>query len=371
MCRCQKLRLYSLMIPWWRTLFGDAEIEKLRESVFQEHISQGPVTEQFEAELAAALDVPYTVMTTSGSAALLMTLMALGIGHDDEVIVPNRTWIATAHAVLLVGAKVILVDVRSDIPTIDVSQIRRKITSRTKAIIPVHLNGRAVDMKEIHSIAREHGLYVIEDACQALFSKNSNGFLGTQSDAGCFSLGVTKLISTGQGGFVVIKNRKTYEKLKLIRNHGVSDYFAETWNQLGFNFKFTDLLASFGLQQLRRVPGRIAHLNEIYTKYAAVMAELPFLQLVTINVSKGELPLYIEVICEQRDQLMEFLSSHGIQTRAVPPNLHIAKYISNDGQFPNSIVFGAQGLYLPCGPEQPLDNVNRVVEVLRLFGVRK
>lgn len=355
-------------ISWWRTSFGEEEIQKLRESVSQERISQGAITEQFEAKIAEALNVPYTVVTTSGSVALLMALMALGIGPDDEVIVPNRTWIATAHAALLLGAKVVLMDVRPDIPTMDVSQIRKKITPRTKAIMPVHLNGRAVEMQEIHRIAEEYGLYVIEDACQALFSKNSVGFLGTQSNAGCFSLGVTKLISTGQGGVVVTRNKETYEKLKLVRNHGVIDNFTDTWNQLGFNFKFTDLLASFGLVQLSRAPSRVAHVKEVYAKYAPAVAELPFLKLIPVNVSSGELPLYVEVLCREREQLITFLRSQDIQIRPLPPNLHISTYIDNDGYFPQSKIFAEQGFYLPCGPEQPLENVDRVIEVLAAFG---
>ena len=201
-------------VSWWRTSLGEEEIQKLRQSVSEEHISQGPVTEEFETRFAEALNVPYAVATTSGSVAILLALMALGIGRDDEVIMPDRTWIATAHAALFLGAKPVLVDVRPDVPTIDVAQIKSKITDRTKAIIPVHINGRGGDMEEIQTLAIEYGLLVVEDACQALFSKNSAGFLGTQSDAGCFSLGVGKLISTGQGGVVVTRSRDTYEKLK-------------------------------------------------------------------------------------------------------------------------------------------------------------
>lgn len=359
------------MISWWRTSFGEAEVLNLKDAVSRECISQGSVTEQLEAQIAAALGVSYVLITTSGSAALLMGLMALDIGRDDEVIVPNRTWIASAHAALLLGAKVVLVDVRPDIPIMDISKVRKRITSRTKAIMPVHLNGRAADMEEIHCLAREYGLTVIEDACQALFSKNDSGFLGAQSDVGCFSLGITKLISTGQGGFVVTRNQETFEKLKLIRNHGVKDIFTETWNRIGFNFKFTDLLAAFGLAQLSRAPDRISHINAIYSKYKAAVDELPFLTLVPIKVLAGEIPLYSEILCQERDRLARFLGSQGIQTRIVPPDLSIAKYIENDGNFPNSKVFGAQGLYLPCGPEQPLENVDRVVEVLRSFRSEK
>lgn len=356
-------------ISWWRTSFGDEEIEKLKESVYDEHISAGPVTTQFEEQFARDLGVPYAAATTSGSSALLIALMALGIGKGDEVIVPDRTWIATAHAVLLAGATVVLADVRPDFPTLDISDLKRKLTPKTKAIIPVHINGRGQDNDEIRQIATENGLLVIEDACQALFSRGTDGFLGTNSDAGCFSLGVSKLISTGQGGMVVTKDQQTYEALKLVGNHGVLDNFTNTWNRLGFNLKFTDLLSSFGLVQLTRVPARLAHVTELYNLYAAGIEalELPYLSLVPVNVQDGEVPLYIEALCTQKPKFMEYMESKGIQIRPFPPSLHLSNYLNSDGHYPNSDIFNDQGLYLPCGPEQPLENVTLVLDALKSY----
>jgi perosamine synthetase len=357
-------------VAWWRTSFGDDEVKGVASAIAGEHVSQGPVTFQFEAELAESLDVPYVVATTSGSVALLMALMAMGIERGDEVILPNRTFIATAHAALLLGAKVVLVDVLADSPVMDVSRIRQKITSKTKAIMPVHLNGRSVDMPEIYDIAREYGLCVIDDACQGLYSRNAEGFLGTYSDVGCFSLGVTKLISTGQGGFVVTRNQDTYEKLKLIRNHGVNDTFAADYTQIGLNFKYTDIQASIGLSQLRRLSDRIGIMNGIYTKYASAFDELEFsfLRLIPVNIERGEVPLWIEVLCPERGKLMDFLASRGIQTRPFLPDLNLSPHLGNDGEFPRSRVFSEQGVFLPCGPDQPLEHIDRVIDGLQEFG---
>ena len=355
------------MISWWRTSFGDREVEKLRESVQKECIGQGLVTEEFEEEISLALNVPFVVATTNGSAALYMALLSLGIGHGDEVIIPNRTWIASANAILLTGAKVVLVDVRSDLPLIDVAQIQSKITTQTKALMPVHLNGRSADMQGIQRLAEKFGIPIIEDACQAFFSSNSSGYLGTQSDVGCFSLGVTKLVSTGQGGFVVTKNRDVYERLKCIRNHGVNDEFTESYDQFGFNFKFTDLLASFGLVQLSRVSKRIVHLNKIYAKYESAISKFKCVNLLPVNVLSGEIPLYAEVLCPERKELENFLHFHNIQARIVPPDLSLSSCLKDDGSFPNSIRFSDQGLYLPCGPEQPLENIDFVIDTLYDF----
>ena len=192
-------------ISWWRTSFGEPEIEGMTNAIRHEHISQGPVTEQFEEEIAHLLGVPHAVAATSGSTALLMALMALGIGAGDEVLIPDRTWIATAHAVLLAGAKVVLVDVLPDLPLIDVSQIEKKITPRTKAILPVHLNGRSVRMDELYRIAERHGLLVIEDACQAFFSKSNGRYLGTQSDAGCSLSASPSFCLPARGGLLLLE----------------------------------------------------------------------------------------------------------------------------------------------------------------------
>lgn len=355
------------MIPWWRTAFGEQEIQSVIQSINEEHISQGPITEEFETRLARALDVPCVVATTSGSTGLLMALMALGIKSGDEVIVPNRTWIATAHAPKMLGAKVVLVDVQPEIPIMDVSQIREKITSRTKAIIPVPLNGRAVDMKKIRKIADEYGLYVIEDATQAFLSKNCGEYMGTVSDAGCFSMSVAKLISTGQGGFVVTRSKETYRNLRRIRTQGVDDVINCTFHQMGFNFRITDLQSSIGIAQLNRVEERMAHLKSVYTKYEQDLKQFPFLKLIPVAVANGEVPIYIEVLCKERDQFVSFLASQGIQTRPFYPGLDSAPYLEVSGEFPNSRVFSECGLVLPCGPSQPLKNIDYVIQTLQHY----
>ena len=355
-------------VPWWITSFGDSEISRVGESIRNGHISQGPVTEELEARIAELLDVPHVVATTSCSVALVMGLMALGIEKGDEVIVPNRTWIATAHAPLILGAKVVLVDVSPELPLMDVSRVREKITPKTKAVMPVHLCGRSVDMKGIHQIAQEHGLRVIEDAAQAVYSRNDSGFLGTQSDVGCFSLGMTKLISTGQGGFLATRDAETYERLKGIRNHGVTNNFFPAYSQVGCNFRITDLQASLGVSQLSRLEKRAMHIRAIYAKYADGIKGLPFIRLIPVAVSKGELPIYVEVMSEERAELVHFLTSRGIEIRPFLPDLCSAPYLKGGGEFPNSRVFNDQGFFLPCGPDQPMRNIDRVIETLHLYG---
>jgi dTDP-4-amino-4,6-dideoxygalactose transaminase len=355
------------VISWWRTTFGEEEIDRVAKAIKGEHLSQGPIVVEFEELLAEYFGVPYVVATTSGSVAILMALMAAGIGPGDEVLVPNRTWIATAHAPVVLGASVKLVDVEAERPIIDSSKIEEAMTLRTKAIIPVHLNGRSADMREINRIAQKYGLRVIEDAAQAMGSRNADGLLGTQSDMGCFSLSVAKIIATGQGGFVVTRDKSLYEKLIAIRTHGVGSVIDAQWTQLGFNFRFTDVLAAIGIVQLGRIGERVEKVKAIYSRYADAMQDLPFLRFVPVNIDAGEIPIYVEVLCNNRDKLMSFLAEKGIQTRPFYPDLNLAKYLHNDSRYPNSEKFGLEGIFFPSGPAQPMENVDKVVEALKSY----
>lgn len=354
-------------ISWWRTDLGGAELELLTESFRAERMSMGPVTERLEAAAAEAVGVPYAVAATSGSAALLMALMSVGVGRDDEVIMPDRTFIAAAHAAMLLGAKIVLVDTVADIPAMDPDRIEEKVTPRTKAIVPAHLNGRASDMAGIRRAAEKHGLAVVEDACQAVLSRGPEGFLGTLSDAGCYSLGMTKLLQTGQGGLVVTRDKKTRDKLRLIRNHGVVDTMKDSYGTAGFNFKFADLLASLGVVQFSRAKERVEAVRAVYARYEPGLRELKRVRLIPVKTGEGEVPLWVEVLCPERESLMRFLADREIETRKFLPSMHLSAHLDGSGDYPNSMVFHEQGLFLPAGPAQPFENIDRVLEALRDF----
>lgn len=355
-------------VPWWRTRFGEAEIRRIASAIEHEHISQGALTAEFERELARRLDVPHVVATTSGSMALLMALMAAGIRAGDEVIVPNRTWIATAHAPFLLGAKPVFVDVEAERPIIDARRIEERITPRTRAILPVHLNGRAADMAEICRLAEKHGLTVIEDAAQAFMSRNAAGWLGTQGALGCFSLSVAKLIATGQGGFVAVRDPALYDKLVALRTHGIASVIHPVWEQPGFNFRFTDIQAAIGLAQLDRLDGRIAAVQAIHQRYRDGLRGHPAVRLIPVDTAAGELPLYVEALCADRDALTAHLARQGIEVRPFYPNLDEAPYFQAGGVFPHALRFAREGLFLPCGPAQPAENIERTLAALDRFG---
>jgi len=357
-------------ISWWRTSFGEEEIQRIADSIRGECVSQGKVTAEFEQKLAEFLEVEHVVAVSSGSVALLMALMAVGVQPGDEVIIPNRTWIATAHAVHLLGGKVILVDVEADRPIIDVIQIEKVITPRTKAIMPVHMNGRSADMREIKKIALKHGLSVVEDAAQAIASRNADGYLGTQSDIGCFSLSVAKTIATGQGGFAVTNDNQLAKQMRAIRTHGVENVKdPEFWVMPGFNFRFTDIQASIGIEQLKRLPERVKYLCELYSIYTEGLKDSPFEQI-PVDMKAGEVPVYIEYLVENRSTWIERLESEGVETRPFYPDIDKAKYLSKQKHiFPNSKKYGLKGVYLPSGPSQPKFNLNTCIDKIKTISL--
>ena len=353
-------------ISWWHTSFGEEEIQHIAKSIRNGNVSQGKVTVQFERELAEFLEVDHVITVSSGTTALLMALMAIGVVPGDEVIMPNRTWIATAHAVHILGAKVVLVDVEPNRPIIDVTSIEQAITSKTKAIIPVHMNGRSANMRSIRKIARKYKIHVIEDAAQAIGSCNKQGYLGTQSDIGCFSLSVAKTISTGQGGFAVTSNKRLASKMRAIRTHGVENVKdPKEWVMPGFNFRFTDVLASIGIEQLKRLPDRIDHQKTIYSTYAEKLKGTPF-QLIPVDLPAGEVPVYNEFLVEDRTKWIKRLEAEGIESRPFYPNLDKASYLGEQNlDFPNSRKYGLEGIYLPSGPEQSLQNIQYTIQCIK------
>ncbi len=357
-------------IPWWRIEFGSAEVNAVSRAIRDECISQGPVTRLFERRLMEHLGVRHVVATSSGSAAIAMSLMVLNVGRGDQVIVPNRGWIATANAVQLLGAEPVFADVEKKRPVLEVRALEKLITKRTKVIVPAHLNGRSVRMAPIHRLAREHGLSIVEDAAQALFSKNGKGYLGTQGDLGCFSLSMAKICSTGQGGFVVTNDDHIAYRLRAIRTHGVENVIDPgAWgSELGFNFRITDVQSSLGLVQLSKVKRRLEKVNRIHSLYKEGMSSCSGISIIPVATQAGEIPIYNEVLCADRDGLIKHFSSYNIETRPFLPNLASAEYFySDESGLTCSQRFAQQGCTLPSGPGQKMQDIDYVVQTARKF----
>lgn len=356
-------------IRWWQTEFTTGEAAAAAKAINEGRLSQGELVAEFEIKLGEYLGVRNVVATTSGSDALLLSLWAANVLPGDEVLVPNRTWIATAHAVSLLGAIPIFVDTEVDFPVISLRDLKNKVTSRTKAVIPVHLNGRNAHIDRVLEFGETHGLKVIEDAAQALGSKDVSGsFLGTKSLAGCFSLSVAKIISSGQGGFIATNHDDFAARLRAMRTHGVENVVEPgEWGMLGFNFRFTDVLASIGLEQLKKLELRLSRLREIYNRYEVGIRNLTNIRIIPLNLDGGEVGPYIEILSDDRESLVRHLTRHNIESRKFYPDLDTAKYFSVVKENPNSRIFGLNGLYLPSGPSLTNESIDCVLSTLATF----
>lgn len=358
------------LMPWWRVDFGPEAAQAAFDAVAQRRMTLGPLTKEFEERIAALLGVPHVVATASGTAALTLALIEAGIKPGDEVIVPNRTWIATAHAAFLLGARVVPVEVEPTRPIMDATAFAAAITPRTKAVVPVHLNGRAAAMQSINAIADEQKIVVIEDACQALFSKNAQGqFLGCDSRSGCFSLSIGKAISSGQGGFVTTRDPEVARRLVMARTHGTSDVTLAHWQMPGGNFRFWDLPAAVALTQLDCWEERRRNVMRVYDHYKRGLDGIKGVTLLENAVDKGELPLYVECLSPRRNELVAHLFSQGIQARPYYANISDAPHFAggNRGPYPHSSLYAEQCFVLPCGPDRTDAEIARVLAEVRSF----
>lgn len=356
------------MIPWWKVEFGEKAAQAAYDAVANRRMTMGPLTAEFEKRLGEILGVPFVVSTSSGTAALTLALVAAGVGPGDEVIVPNRTWISTAHAPKLLGADVVLVDVEADRPIMPLENFAAAITLRTKAVIPVHLNGHLADMDRINAMAARHGIVVIEDACQALFSRFPDGkAAGTKSFAGCYSFSIGKPISCGQGGAVATSDPEVARRLTLARTHGTADVTMAHWEMLGGNFRFWDLPAAIALTQLDCFEERKSAILGLYKKYKKHLAGLKSIRMLPDRIENGEVPIYAECLSDRRDELMRFLAERGVQARPYYANMNSAPQFAgnNSVEFPNSDMYAKQCFVLPSGPDRSDEEIVTVMHALR------
>ena len=244
------------MIPINKPLLGDEEKQEIL-NILEENVLTSPAidggkrVQEFETILKTYMNVKHVIAVNSGTSALHASLLSIGIKQGDEVILPSFTFVATANSVMAAGATPIFADINKQDYTIDVVDIEKKINKNTKAIIPVHLYGHPSNMNEINSIAREHSLYVIEDACQSLGSTYFQKQTGTLSDIGCFSFYASKVITTGEGGAIATNNDDFAEKLKMIRNHGMIHGYDTTL--FGLNLRLPELSAGIGKIQMKKL----------------------------------------------------------------------------------------------------------------------
>lgn len=352
------------MIPVWNNLIKEEEMRNLQLAVRERKIMEGEILEAFQNRIANRLHVKYAIGTSSGSAALALALMGIGIKPGDEVIVPDITFIATANAAHLVGAKVVVAPVQSIRPLLDCNKLETFITAKTKAIIPVHLNGRIVNSKELREKYRDKGIYIIDDACQAFMSSDEYGMAGTNADIGCFSFGITKTISTIQGGMVVTNNEKLFQKMKLIKTQGMRSVFeSEFYEMPGFNFKLPDAFCAIGMAQLDRMEERMRNMQTIDRMYRESLSKVKGIRF--LENRSNEFVWMTDILCENRDKVRSVLKENGILSRPIGVPLHTASFLVSYGSYDHSDLLQKMILYLPSGPDQLHEHIAKTIHVLQ------
>jgi perosamine synthetase len=358
-------------IDFWVPQFGDEEKSRVADVIDSGFLNDGDVTSQFERQVAELLGCKHVIAATSGTAAIFLALASVGIKASDEVLVPDVTFIATANAVSLTGAKPVLVDVDPQTLTLDPAATERAITPRTKAIIPVHVSGRAADLGAISDIAKRHGLLVIEDAAEALLSKHRGKCLGTFGSAGCFSLSPNKTITTGQGGLVVTNDDELHMRLRELKDQGRPARGTggdDTHNSVGYNFKFTNLQAAIGMAQLKDLPRRADRMRSIYKGYRDGLRAVEGISVIPFRIDEGELPQWTDILVDQRDVLYDHLVTHGIRGRRFWHPLHTqAPYRMPSEQFPNSSKQISRAMWLPSAFTLSDEDVANVCTEIQSF----
>jgi len=356
----------DVAIPWYEPQFDAADSEAVRATVASGFVNEGKANRAFEKELCAHFGVPHAVTTPSGTMALALALMACGVGHDHTVLIPDITFIGTAGAVRLAGAEPILVDIDPGTYNIDPADAARRIRKDTKAIIPVHLNGRPADLPALRKLADAHGLALIEDAAEAIGSRSAEGWLGALSDAGCFSLAPTKIITSGQGGFVLTRRQDIRDNLVRLKDHGRLSRASDEHPVTGFNFKVTDLQGSLALSQWKKLPARIERIRAVDARYRTGLAGVGDLVLPE-RPGHGAYLMWPDFASARRDALVDALRQQGIVLRPFWPALHTQQAYAAPDTFPGARAASATACWLPSSPGITDAQVDRVIQAVRAF----
>lgn len=342
-------------------LFGKEELRLVSQCIKTNWISsEGPFVKQFEQEFARYCNVKYGVACSSGTTALHLGLLSLGVKEGDEVIMPAFTMIATAYAAVYLKAKPVLVDCDERTWNMDVSQIEPKITKKTRVILPVHIYGHPVDMDPVRGLAEEYRLKILEDAAEVHGAEYKGRKTGSLGYAAAFSFYANKIISTGEGGMVVTSNKAIAEKAAYFRNMAFQKKVRYLHKDIGFNYRMTNLQAAVGLGQLSKIDKHIEKKRWIAKVYNERLKDIEGITLPSEEPwAKNVYWMYAILVDEKefgisRDRLRHKLLSEGVDTRSFFFPMHKQPVFQKMGLFrkeryPISEYISRRGLYLPSG----------------------
>lgn len=346
-------------IPLAAPDLGSEELAALARVLESGRLSQGPETQGFETELAAHVGAARGVALSSGTAGLHLALLALDIGPGDEVITTPFSFVASANAILHVGARPVFVDVDPRTLDLDREAIEPAITERTRAVLAVHLFGRPAPIAGIVELARERGLALIEDACEALGAARDGRAAGAHGDAGVFAFYPNKQITTGEGGMVVTGRAELAERVASLRNHGRAGPSGIDHRELGYNYRMSELAAAIGRVQLARLPAIVERRAAVARAYAERLRGVPGLVLPPGDPPQGRTSWFVYVVrladefdADDRDRLAAELARSGIGCGRYFPPIHLLPFYRTGfgyrpGDFPAAEHAAARTLALP------------------------
>jgi len=365
---------------------GEEEWQAVKEPILSGWLTQGPKVSEFEKNFALHHKVDYALAVTSCTTGLHLALAAIGVGVDDEVIVPAFTWIATANVVLYCGAKPIFVDIEEHTFNINPELIAEKITEKTKAVIPVHLFGLCADIDAVRAVVPKH-IKIIEDAACAAGSNYKGRWAGNLGDVASFSFHPRKSITTGEGGMVTTNDEKLANHMNQMRNHGATvseeqrhhgpkPYILPDFNLLGFNYRMTDLQGAVGIVQLKKLDRLIDERAKWAQWYREQLKNIEWLQLPNEpNQGRHGWQSFVTYVNPQkapmsRNEIMEFLQDKGVSTRPETHAVHMLslykdKFNIKPEDYPVAKDCDANSMAIPLHNRMSRDDYEYVVQMIK------
>lgn len=373
------------MLPYANQWISNEDVNAVDEALVSEYLTQGPKVAEFEKKVAAYCGAKYAVAMNSGTSALHAACFVAGIKTGDEVVTSPITFAASANCILYCGAKPVFADIQEDTINIDPKEIKGKITTKTKAVIPVHFAGHPCDMEEIYAIAKEHKFIVIEDACHALGAEYKGAKIGAckYSDMTVLSFHAVKHITTGEGGMILTNNEDYYEKLLMFRTHGITRDPKKIINNnegswyyemqfLGYNYRITDLQCALGISQFTKLEQFVDKRREIVKKYNEKFGSLQNIVLPAERKGvKASWHLYCIRVKGNRKNIFNKLRERGIGANVHYIPVYWHPYYRELGykieDCPKSEKYYAQTITLPLFPKMGNDEVEYVIEAIERF----
>ena len=373
----------KIKFPAYEPWISDEDKKIVKKTLTQSMLTLGPQLEKFENDFCKYSKAKYADAVSNCTAALHLSLMALGIKKDDEVIIPDLTFVADANAILACNAKPVIVDINKENFFLSISNIKKNITKKTKAIIPVHIYGQVCNIEEILDVAKDNNLKVIEDCAHAVGTFHKSKHVGTLGNTGCFSFYPTKNITTAEGGMVITNSEKIAEKVRQLRNHGMtkslkSRYSSEyPWifdiKQPGYNYRLDEIRAALGITQLKR----IKKINELRKKassyYNKNLQNIPGIILPDmVNDKTHSYHLYTIRVRKpyklSRNQLFKKLKDYGIRTTVYWMPIHkytaYRKFVKTSNTLNTTKIYD-EILALPLFPNISKKHQDAVIKVIK------